>query len=62
MAKKGTYTKVMAAHEVRMWIGQVIIPGAVATGIISQTDLGKQIGYKLKSAGNKIKNIFTKKK
>ena len=60
--KKGTYTKVMAAHEIRMWIGEVIIPGAVATGIISQTDLGHKIGYKLKSAGHKIKRFFTKKK
>lgn len=60
--KRGTYTKIMAAHETRMWIGQVIIPSALAIGVISQTEFGRKVGQKIKMAGKKVKEFFTKKK
>lgn len=33
---KGSYTKILAAHEIRMWLGQVIIPAIIG---------GAYIGY-----------------
>ena len=59
--KKGTYTKVYAAHETRMWIRDVIIPGTFASVIISQTEFGRKVGAKIKNVGQKIKSKFQKK-
>lgn len=60
--KKSNYSKILAAHEIRMWLGQIIIPGALAVGVLSQTEFGQKIGRGFKKTKEKIKGFFIKKK
>lgn len=49
-----TYKQIQAAHEIRMWIGQVIIP-AVIGGVMLATN-----PYVRTWVGNKVYNIKLK--
>ena len=53
-----TYKQIEAAHETRMWIGQVII-SSVMTGVALMQN--PEINTRVKSKFNKIKNNVSKK-
>lgn len=51
-----------AAREFRLWISQVIIPGALVAGAILSNPEAKEFAYtKMKSVNETIKNRFKKK-
>ena len=56
------YKHIQAAHEVRMWINQVIIP-AVGVGIViaSNPETRKVAGEMIGKAKDSAKNMFKKK-
>jgi hypothetical protein len=57
-----SWKRIQAAHEVRMWLKEVIIP-AVGIGIIaySNPDVRKCVGDGFKKAKESIKSKFRKK-
>lgn len=51
-----------AAREFRLWISQVIVPGAIIAGAILSNPEVKEFAYtKMKSANETIKNRFKKR-
>lgn len=50
-----------AAHETRMWISQVIIPGIVgAIAVMSNPQAKAWVSDKVANAKNKVNNLFHK--
>lgn len=56
-----TYKQIEASREIRLWIGQVIIPAIAAGGLIlSNPEVRKTIKQKKEDVKNSIKNKFSK--
>lgn len=50
-----SYKKIEAAREVRLWIGQIIVPAAtVAVSVLTIPEIRETIGAKFKSLKNNI--------
>lgn len=50
-----SYKKIEAAREVRLWIGQIIVPAAtVAVSVLTIPEIRESIGAKFKSLKNHI--------
>lgn len=50
-----TYRQIETSREVRLWIGQVIIPAAIAAGyIVSKPELREKISTKFKEVKHNI--------
>lgn len=50
-----TYRQIEASREVRLWIGQVIIPAAIAAGyVMSKPELRDKIATKFKEVKHNI--------
>ena len=58
-----TWKKIEAMRETRLWVGQIIVPAAIAVATIVATNpgLGKKIADKTKAATGKVKKFFRKK-
>lgn len=57
-----TRQKIDRSREVRLWIGQVIVPTAAAVGMVmSNSEARNWTKAKLWLAKEKVKSIFTKK-
>lgn len=51
-----------AAHETRMWISQVIVPGILgAIAVASNPQARDWVSEKVCNAKNKVNNLFKKK-
>lgn len=56
-----TYKQIEASREVRLWIGQIIIPAATAFGIVMANPTVRQsIKKKAIDVKRKIQNKFSK--
>lgn len=55
-----TYKQIEASRELRLWIGQVIVPATVAVMAISP-EARQAVANKATSVKNSIKNTFKKK-
>ena len=65
MKKKGeiimTYKQIEAAREVRLWIGQIIVPAAtLAVTTLAIPEVREAVAVKAKQVKNKIENKMKK--
>lgn len=57
-----TYRQIEASREIRLWLGQVIVPTAVGVLIyLSNDDLRKELKHKCENAKNFIQTKVLKK-
>ena len=56
-----TYKQIEAAREVRLWIGQIIVPAAtLAVTILAIPEVREAVAVKAKQVKNKIENKMKK--
>lgn len=55
------YKHIEASRELRLWLGQVIIPGAVAFGMVmSNPQFKSKVDEKVCTAKEKLQSLFAK--
>lgn len=58
-----TYKQIEAAREARLWIGQIIVPTAIAAGAILSTEDGRKwVDKKTEKVKAKFKQVQKKMK
>lgn len=58
-----TYKQINGAREVRLWIGQILVPAATAaTALLTIPGVREGISNSVKDKQNKIKSTFSRKK
>jgi hypothetical protein len=57
-----TYKQIEASREVRLWIGQIIVPAAtlVGTYLMTSPEARHRLKQKMNDIGSTIKNKFQK--